>query len=128
MKIAYGIFIGIAVLTLVLSAGCIAEDNPPFVPGGDIEIPGGDTEIEEYGTLVVSCNVNGALVQLFNGKVLVAKAVVSDEMAFFDLPVGTPVRTAIVTADGYETIDPVPVGPIEAGKVSVVMVELIKKT
>lgn len=121
MKIAYGIFIGIAVLTLVLSAGCIAEDNPPFVPGGD-------TEIEEYGTLVVSCNVNGALVQLFNGKVLVAKAEVSDEMAFFDLPVGTPVRTAIVTADGYETIDPVPVGPIEAGKVSVVMVELIKKT
>ena len=116
--------LGIAALIVIgciFAAGCTAQDVSPVTSSVD-------TPVEEYSTIAISCNVDGALVQLFDGKVLVAKETVTDGVALIDIPVGTTVRTATVTADGYELIDPVPVSPADAGKVSVYMVELTKKS
>jgi len=124
MKRFLSIFIFLLVVACVCAAGCTGiTSNPQDTPIPPIS----DGEVSPC-MYIFSCNVDGAEVSLFNGKVMVASQIVDDGVAIFEISPNTVVRSATVTADGYNPAPTTAITQLKSGENMIYYITLEKNT
>jgi len=124
MKKLLSFLIFILVVACVCAAGCTGT------PSSSQELPVPSVSEEETSPCmyIFSCNVDGAEVSLFNGKVMVDRQKVEDGVAIFELSPKTEVRSATVTAEGYNPAPVTAVTQLKSGENMVYYITLEKKS
>jgi len=121
-------FLSLFVLILIVACVCAAGCTGTTSPSNETPTPQGSEEETSPCLYIFSCNVDGAEVSLFNGKVMVDRQKVEDGVAIFELSPNTEVRSATVTADGYNPAPVTALNKLKSGENQIYYITLEKKS